>query len=351
MRRSRLSGIALAALIAASPATAAVVLQYHHVGESTPASTSITPERFAMHLEALAESDFEIVRLQDLVDALRQGRPLPDRVAAITFDDGYRSIYDNAWPMLKAKRWPFTVFVNPEPHDRGSAPYMSWDQLRELQAGGATIANHSFSHARLAERPANGDEAAWRSRVRGEITRAAQRIREETGASPALFAWPFGEFDAALLEILDGLGYTGFGQQSGPLAAWSDPRALPRFPFGGAYGDRDDFLAKLNSLPMPLAAGADALRLETGDGQPLRDVVLNGPARPVLWLELAGGTDPTRLACFVSGQGRADIAIEGQRVRVQAARPLGRGASRYNCTLPGSVAGRYHWFSQPWFVH
>ena len=55
------------------------------------------------------------VPLQELVDALRAGQPLPDRTAAITFDDGYISIYDTAWPLLRARGWPFTVFVNTEP--------------------------------------------------------------------------------------------------------------------------------------------------------------------------------------------------------------------------------------------
>jgi peptidoglycan/xylan/chitin deacetylase (PgdA/CDA1 family) len=345
-----LNGIAAAWLVAAPAAPAAVVLQYHHVSDTTPASTSTSPERFAMHLDVLEQAGFEIVRLEDLAETLAAGEPLPDRAAAITFDDGYRSIYETAWPLLKRRGWPFTVFVNSAPHDQGSPQFMSWDQLRELHAGGATIANHTVSHPHLLDARAGRDEAAWREAVQAEISGAQARIRQEIGTAPMLFAWPFGEFDAALLERLGELGYTGFGQQSGPLAAFSDRRALPRFPFGGPYGDRADFISKIQSLPLPLADGTDSIRLLSSTGQPLADTVLAAPARPVLMLRLAAGFDPGRLACFASGQGRAEVRIEGAWAHIQAQQPLGQGRARYNCTAPSARAGRYHWFSQPWII-
>jgi len=347
----RYAALTAAALVLALPTglRAAVVLQYHHVSDETPPSTSTSPARFAAHLDHLERSGIAVVPLQDLVDALREGRPPPDRTAAITFDDGYVSIYETAWPLLRAKGFPFTVFVNTEPHDAKRPLFMSWAQLRELHANGATIANHGVSHVSFFDDRVGRNDERWRARVVAEIGVAQQRITEEIGAAPLLFAWPFGEFDAGLLEILGALGYAGFGQQSGPLAPHSDLRALPRFPFGGAYGDARDFATKIASLPMPLAVGAPP-RLESGDGRPLDDIVLAAPARPVLWLELAAAADPARLTCFVSGQGAALLEIDGQRARVQAAQPLRPGAARYNCTLPGREAGRYHWYSQPWFI-
>ena len=233
-----LAGILAVLVLVSLPARAAVVLQYHHVDTETPASTSTSPERFRMHLDYLAETGFDVVPLGDLVAALREGRPLPDRTAAITFDDGYISIYETAWPMLKEKGWPFTVFINTEPHDQRKPLFMSWDQLRELHAGGATIANHGVTHPYLLQRQPGHDEAQWKAWVADEITRAQARIEAEIGEAPMLFAYPFGEFDNAVLDIVGGLGYAGFGQQSGPLARFSDLRVLPRFPFGGPYGDR-----------------------------------------------------------------------------------------------------------------
>lgn len=330
---------------------AAVILQYHHVSDRTPASTSTSPERFAMHLDYLARQGFEIVPLQRLVDILRAGGPLPDRTAAITFDDGYLSIYTTAWPLLSRRGWPFTVFVNTEPHDRQQAGFMSWDQLRELSAGGATVANHTVSHPYLLERRADQDESAWRASVAAEISGAQRRIEQELGSAPALLAWPYGEYDAVILDIAGSLGFAGFGQHSGPLADYSDLRALPRFPFGGSYGDAADFAVKVNSLPLPLVPGGESIRWETPDGGPLHDIVLTeSDTPPVLALRLADGLDPGRLACFASGQGSAPTRAERPWVLVQAEKPLPVGRSRYNCTAPAARPGQYFWYSQPWIV-
>jgi hypothetical protein len=65
--------LTLLSVAATSTLQAAVVLQYHHVGMTTPASTSTSPERFALHLDYVARHDFEVVPLQRLVDMLRAG--------------------------------------------------------------------------------------------------------------------------------------------------------------------------------------------------------------------------------------------------------------------------------------
>jgi biofilm PGA synthesis lipoprotein PgaB len=351
MRFSLLKGLAALLLLQTLSAQSAVVLQYHHVSTETPTSTSISPERFAMHLDYLEESGFDIVPLQHLVDALRKGKPLPNKVAAITFDDGYISIHDTAWPLLKKKGWPFTVFINTEPHDQRKPLFMSWDQLREMAKGGVTIANHTVSHPYLLQRQPGHDEVQWKAWVSNEISAAQDRIEAEIGKAPLLLAYPFGEFDNTILEIVEQLGYVGFGQQSGPLAPFSDLRVLPRFPFGGLYGDSQDFETKVNSLPMPLVAGADSIRWETAEQTPLNDIVMYGKTvRPVLVLRLEDGFDFGSLNCFASGQGRIQLTIEKPWVYVQAEKPLSVGRSRYNCTASSGQRGRFFWFSQPWII-
>ena len=134
-----------------------------------------------MHLEYLDDAGFDIVPLSDLVKLLRAGEPLPDKTAAITFDDGYISIYETAWPMLKEKGWPFTVFINTEPHDQGRSLFMSWEQLREIRSGGTTIANHGVTHPYLLRRQPGQDEATGKVAICAEnhgYAVEAQSLRE-----------------------------------------------------------------------------------------------------------------------------------------------------------------------------
>nr|MEE4268273.1 polysaccharide deacetylase [Candidatus Krumholzibacteria bacterium] len=101
---------ALTLLVQGSPtATAqpvpdhAVIFMYHHVSAETPLSTSVTPEQFADHLDHLSRHGFRVWPLPAVVDSLRHGGSLPDSVVVLTFDDGYRSVYTEAFPRLKER--------------------------------------------------------------------------------------------------------------------------------------------------------------------------------------------------------------------------------------------------------
>ena len=244
-----------AALAAATVPEHAVILLYHHVDGGTPAATSTPPGLFAEHLDLLAREQSVVMPLADVVAGLRDpATVLPDRAVALTFDDGYRSVFTAAFPLLRARGWPFTVFVCPDDIDAGRGPVATWDELRAMAAAGATIANHGPVHAFL-QRRATGETAAdWRARVRSGLLAAQERIAREIGAAEPLFAYPYGEWDPDLAELVAGLGWTGFGQQSGPAGPESDFRVLPRFPAAGIYADPGGLTEKLRRLPLPLVA-------------------------------------------------------------------------------------------------
>lgn len=342
-RRLSLGGLLLCSLFLSGNVNAAVVLQYHHISDDTPKATSVSPALFKQHLTYLQDHGYRVVPLPDLVEALRQQQALPDKAVAITFDDGYESVYHQAFPMLKKHGWPFTVFVNSRPIEQGLTQFVSWGQLREMVAHGATIANHSLTHPHFLRRLDGESEAAWRERITGEIQTTEQHIREQTGQQYRFIAYPYGEFDAAVKSLAKDLGYIGFGQQSGPLSAFDDLQALPRFPFGGAYGAMEDFATKVASLPMPLTA-VTAL---SASGAELNDTVLPiGEVRPRLLLTLRDTAVAQRIQCFASGQGAIAVTPIKSGVSAQAPSAVPVGRSRYNCTASSSQPGRFHWYSQ-----
>ncbi|WP_081666009.1 polysaccharide deacetylase family protein [Marinimicrobium sp. LS-A18] len=338
----------LLSLAAGSPAQAAVVLQYHHVSESTPASTSVTPKRFRSHMDYLESHDFDVVPLEALVEALRSGEPLPDRTVAITFDDAYESVYSAAYPMLKERGWPFTVFVNTDPLDQGKGGFTSWDQLREMAEHGATIANHSTKHNHLQRRKAGESQGQWRERIESEVVDAERRIKEETGQNHKMLAYPYGEYNNEVKDLLASLGYVAFGQQSGPIGDHSDLRALPRFPFGGPYGEIEEFATKAQTRAMPIESVE--LYADSELEQPLDEVVVAAGARPVLVLNLEQDNLAGRINCFAGGQGAIETRVEGRQLITQPGKPLTPGRTRYNCTAGTGESGRFYWFSQQWLV-
>jgi biofilm PGA synthesis lipoprotein PgaB len=325
----------------------AVVLIYHHVDAETPASTSLSPELFGEHLDYLVANGYEAWPLAVLVDSLQSGGSVPDRTVALTFDDGYRSVYTAAFPRLKELGWAFTVFVCPDAIDHRRGPVLTWDQLREMAAAGATVANHGMFHNHLQRRNAGESDEAWRSRTREELLAAQRRITEEIGLAPKLFAYPYGEYDPDLKELVRDLGWAGFGQQSGPMGAESDFGLLPRFPMGGPYASMKTFGEKVSSLPLPV------VDVEPSDpGLPLADGT--EMKQPGLRLTLAPGDYRSgQLNAFAGGQGAADLEWvdkEAGILEVKARKPLSPGRSRYNITAPTTDGRRYYWYSHTWIV-
>jgi peptidoglycan/xylan/chitin deacetylase (PgdA/CDA1 family) len=317
----------------------AVVLIYHHVSDRTPASTSVTPEVFERHLAYLDENDFTVVALSELVQSLAEGRALPPRSVALTFDDGYASVYREALPRLERRGWPFAVFVATEAIDRGSRLYMSWDQLRDLERRGGSVGNHSTAHEHLIRREANESESAWRRRVRDDIAGAQARLEDALEHPLEMLAYPYGEFDEPLEGIVKELGLVGLGQQSGPVGPGSDWQCVPRFPVATGFDDLDSLAEKLRSRPLPVTVLAPASRiLEAGAGAPeLRLRVPEGPYRRA------------DLRCYVAGQRPARIEWDGDVAVIQARGPLGPGRSKYNCTAPSTRAsGVFYWYSHLW---
>ncbi|MYM63123.1 polysaccharide deacetylase family protein [Pseudomaricurvus sp. HS19] len=328
------------------PARAAVVLQYHHVSESSPASTSVTPQLFRQHMDYLQQKGFEVVPLLQLVQEVRDGQqePLSAKRVAITFDDAYSSVYTEAYPLLKERGWPFTVFVNSEPLDSHLRGFVSWDQLREMAANGATLANHSHSHMHFSRIPAGSSRDELLQQVRGDVEKAQARLKAELGDVPKLLAYPFGEHDQQVMEMLAGMGYVAFGQQSGALGPSESLQALPRFPFGGNYGDISDFAVKVKSRPLPVTA----VRLAESDDR-LPQLSADN-RKPRVQLQLAQAMP---LNCFASGQGAVEVkplsSAEESWFEVSLKSPLGAGRNRINCTSPGPE-GRFYWFSQPLYI-
>lgn len=344
----RPTALATLMLVFSFSSQAAVVLQYHHVSESTPASTSITPALFKQHMEYLAEHNFKVVPLPDLVKQLKNGETLPDKTVAITFDDAYESVYREAYPLLKKRGWPFTIFINTDPHDQNKRLFASWAQVQEMAKQGVTIANHTTSHNHLLRLRNNESRAEWRKRVTAEVMDAEKRITEKTGQSHRLLAYPYGEYDNHVKALLKELDFVAFGQQSGPLFAAGDLLALPRFPFGGNFGDMQDFATKVNTRPFAVAS---VQFYETPElKKVLDDVVLPFGQKPVLVLTLQDNSILSRVNCFASGQGAIKTEVRDGQLIVQPNKPLQAGRTRYNCTASTGERGQFFWFSQQWLT-
>lgn len=330
-------------LVPAQAARSCVVLQYHHVSNDTPGITSVTPAQFNDHLDYLQTNHFNVMPLREVVTALTKGTGLPEKCVSLTVDDAYTSVYQNAYPGIKALGWPMTVFVSTAGVDAGIASFMSWEQMREMSQHGVVFENHGHGHIHLLRTIPDESMTAWRERILNDIQTAQQRITQEIGNAPRLFAHPYGEFNPEVIQLVKASGLTGFGQQSGPLWPRADFGALPRFPMNAQYASMPGFIIKVNSLPLPVVSA------EPGD-----PLVPLQQWRPELKLTLEPGSySKATLQCFTGGSNNVELTWSTDRPGLLSIKPnfdLKPGRSRTNCTMPANHTGRFRWYSHNWFV-
>jgi peptidoglycan/xylan/chitin deacetylase (PgdA/CDA1 family) len=315
----------------------AVILLYHHVSNTTPASTSVTPEIFEQHLQYLADG-YNVISLERAVNALKAKQLLPERAVVITFDDGYRNIYENAHPILLKYAMPYTVFVNPQMIGKYKHQ-LNWHQITEMEKGGAQFANHTSHHRHLLERTAGMSPSEWLDAIEQDIEQAKALLDDKLAYNPPYLAYPYGEFNTDIQNLVTALDMVGFGQHSGAIYSGSDFTALPRFPAAGIYGNLGTLKTKINSLAMPVtfSSVSDPVAQQTS----VAHFSFSFTADDVI----AG-----QMRCYYANEA-LPVSIDDHTVTVTLNRTLPTGRSRVNCTAPSRAQpGRYYWYSQPWFV-
>lgn len=310
----------------------AVVLMYHRFGEDRYPSTNTPLEQLDAHIAELKNGPYRVLPVADIIDTLRRGESLPDYAVGITIDDAYASTYTEAWPRLRRAGFPFTVFVATGPVDEGVTGMMTWDQIREMAAAGVTIGHHSVTHAHMAGRDASLNA--------GELEKAGARFADELGRRPRLFAYPYGETSLALIGQVRQAGFTAaFGQHSGALGGSGDFFYLPRFALNEKYGGLTRFRRLINTLVLPVA-----------DMVP-EDPLIASPNPPAVGFTVGDGVGALdRLACFASHEGKVSVErLGGTRIEVRMTKPLPKGRTRLNCTLP-TKSGRWRWLGRQFYV-
>jgi peptidoglycan/xylan/chitin deacetylase (PgdA/CDA1 family) len=221
------------------------VLIYHRVGGGSPDERDMRVADFVAQLDVLAAHD--VVPLDTALDRLVASDERPTVV--LTFDDGFADVYDNAWPLLRERGMPFTLylaadFVGGTMHWDGSTakaagPALTWDQVREMAGSGlCTLGNHTHHHVR--------PEALT---VR-ELDACTEAVVREVGVVPAHFAYPWGIPVPALEDALARRFRSAVTGHLGRNLPGADLLRLSRVPVRGS-DPVEFFRAKLGGRLVP----------------------------------------------------------------------------------------------------
>lgn len=312
-----------------------VCFVYHRFGDSRYPTTNVSVKDFEAHLAYLVKNNFKVVTFSDAISYLQSNQPV-QKIAVITIDDAYQSFFKNGLPLLKKYSMPATLFINTK--TVGGGDYMNWSALETAMKSNIEIGNHTHSHDYFLN---ESSETRYKT-FKDEIELSQSIIFKNLDIKPAVFSFPYGEFDLKMKKIAVEAGFdAAAAQNSGVIHSGTDLFMCPRFPMSEAYADPGEFAKK---------ASMKALRVLSE--LPL-DFILPANKQPTLELTI-DNTDLLldRMQCFVQG-GDCDIKITGQNkgkaiLTLRSTKPITkRRRTLYTVTVPDKH-GVWHWYSRLW---
>jgi peptidoglycan/xylan/chitin deacetylase (PgdA/CDA1 family) len=170
----------------------------HHPGQSVEQrELDVDTAAFKAQMQYLAERRYNVIPLSTLVAALERNEPVPERAVVITFDDGWRTQYEYALPLLRQFHLTATFFIITK--GVGVDPgYMTWEEIKELQAAGMMVGAHTRRHPKLTDPGVP---------INDEVVGSRDDLQRNLGAAPDLFAYPYGAWDERIAAAVKAAGF------------------------------------------------------------------------------------------------------------------------------------------------
>ena len=283
--------------------------------------TQITPAAFEAQMKQLKDSGITVIGMQDLLAWKRGEKNIPPRCAVVTFDDGLKSQYEVAWPIMKKFGYTFTMFIYTEGVRGGlfgGGEAITWEQLGDMRDNGIDIEAHSATHQDLREghpvtiRQPDGKKvrkrltgAEYEQFLQNELVGCKTLLEQRLGIKVNCFAVPYGFYNQHVKDLARNAGYeamfTVYGQ---PITFTSPLDSMGRYAIEANKPKVFDDAVKMIGAPTsggaPVAeVGAKDLATQPADGETART------ALPLIKANLTaiGQIDPGSVQMRVSGLG------------------------------------------------
>ena len=308
-----------------------VSIMYHRFNENKYPSTNIKTDIFKEHLQIIKDSSYNFLNPTDLENNLMI--PKKNKKILITIDDGFKSFYEEAWPILKKEKIPFILFISTEPV--GKNGYMTWSQIKEIEKSDfAVIGHHSHTHDYLIDK--TGDEFI------SDIEKANEIFLKNLGYIPNLFSYPFGEYSKFMKDYISKNFKLSFGQHSGVIDVNKDKFELPRFPINEKYGEIKRFRSIINYFPLEYKSlKPEEKKLEKENNPPIFSVEFFKDQKNL-----------NNINCYSNEGGvweKSKIKFNDSKLSINFREPFLPRRGRINCSLNDD--GKWRWFGAQFIVN
>ncbi len=204
------------------------VISYHRVSASGKTNAmTVSEQAFKAQMNYLKENGYSVISIDEFMDFLDFKIQVPQKSVLITFDDGWRSTYDIAYPILKSLNFPATLFVYTDLV--GTQKALSWSQIQKLSKNGFSIQAHSKTHRNLVEMKKGESFSDYYSALVNELASSKEMIERKVGKQCNYFAYTYGAYTNLVISLLKKHEYRGaFTVNRGPNPFFSGNYTINR---------------------------------------------------------------------------------------------------------------------------
>ena len=231
-------------LVFANAKNTVAVLNYHQINDVDNNALTVTVKDFDDQMRYLSENNYNVITPKEMLDAFKNNAKLPDKTVIITFDDGYKDNYENAYPILKKYYLKGTIFVITD-YVSLYPNYITWDEAKEMQKSGViNLESHTMDHFNLLKISKND--------ARLQLANSKYWLEAHLKKPVTFLAYPEGDYNEDLKNMLKELKYEGgFTVNYGLVSSASDVYEMPRVAvFGYQSGNLTRFKQKLEYAPI-----------------------------------------------------------------------------------------------------
>lgn len=215
------------------------IFSYHEIAEKSETLDStyaVSAANFEVQMKWLVDNGYHFINIDDIINFRQHKKPLPNKAILITFDDGYQSIYTNAFPILKKYQIPAVIAlvgswlqasdkVNFDRHTIDRSKFLSQQEIQEMVASGLVeIGSHSHSlhkgilgnaegnmkpaaitHQWMPDKKVYEDDKSYQQRIYEDLKTNSDFLKQYTGQKPRVIVWPYGAYNTDIRKIAERL--------------------------------------------------------------------------------------------------------------------------------------------------
>lgn len=228
--------------------TVILILTYHDFTIEEGSSYDMNIVEFEKQMDYLAAHNYSVISLSELLKGLKGGQ-LPPKPVVITIDDGFKSNYTLAYPVLKKYNFPATLFIYTNFIEKNNGS-LTWEEIREMTKNNIEIGSHSLSHYNLLKYKKNENYETYLARIRREIFLSKEILESKIGSKVKFFAYPYGVYSPIIKNLVIQAGYEGIlNANSMNNTLTVDPFSLNRQIIFG-QNSFNSFIRILNQRPL-----------------------------------------------------------------------------------------------------